>query len=78
MHGLGGLSIPWETSDRRAVELLPILDDKKYGFTLFNSRAGTYALEIFCREKLPKPISAESRTLAGAITSAVLKLLESI
>lgn len=83
MHGNGGRPIPWQTSDRRAVELLPVLVEKGYWYVLQDKEGqhsfmfGRYADDVKAG-KFPSFNYIEQRkpAISEAITSAVLALIE--
>jgi hypothetical protein len=73
MHGLGGLSIPWETSERRAVELLSVLVEKGYWVELKHFNIHKWRLDMGDYSPAETLFGPKKPTIAEAITSAILK-----
>jgi hypothetical protein len=72
MHGLGGLSIPWETSERRAVELLSVLVEKGYWVELKHFNIHKWRLDMGDYSPAETLFGPKKLTIAEAITSAIL------
>ena len=73
MHGLGGLSIPWETSERRAIELLSVLADRGHVPCLYH-RLGIWVCNV--NQNTDKPFGLGMKpTIAQAICDAVLSII---
>ena len=77
MHGLGGLSIPWETSARRAVELLAVFPERGYGVGLESKIAPDgWGLTVF--RDGAEWFTFEAPTIAQAVCGAVLQIIEPV
>ncbi len=76
-HGNGGLSIPWESSDSKAVELIKTLVEKDYYFELNNRGADDrFTFDVWCNPWGGYLAVERQSTIAGAVAAAVLTLIE--
>ena len=80
MHGLGGLSIPWETSERRAIELFPLLLDRGFIPALFvaHTAPNKWQCDIAKSSDYDAVARGIQPDIAGAICAAMVQLIESI
>ena len=84
MHGLGGLSIPWETSDRKAADLLSEMTNRNLFINLRSFPAPLmgdiptderYRCDIMSADKSWYGLGP---TIAQATTAALIQMIKSI
>ena len=82
MHGLGGLSIPWETSDRKAADLLSEMTNRNLFINLRSFPAPLmgdiptderYRCDIMSADKSWYGLGP---TIAQATTAALIQMIE--
>jgi hypothetical protein len=75
MHGLGGLSIQWETSEQRAVELMAVFSKHRLGVRLESTiDTDGWVLTVFRHGA--ERLTFEAPTIAQAVCGAVLQIIQ--
>ena len=76
MHGQGGMPIPWQTSERKAVELLPVLMERGYSYCLKSYPDNLIFFQIYDLEENAVTKYIVQPDIPQAICAAILQLIE--